>query len=631
MLLLSLVPLSFVFVLYALLYRNISGGHYTKIRLALLQSILLSSSYLVLVTELLSSYRLISFWWIFLSWLVPMLIMLLFTVRKNIFFSVSKETFTNLHMVLVGSGIARLILFFIIVSLGLAILYPPNNYDSLTYHMARVAHWVENSSIDHYRTHIIRQLIFPPFAEWVILHLQVLTAGDTLANGVQLFFFAACILNVSLVAKELGGSCKLQLLAALFACLIPMAIIQSNTTQNDIVVAYFVSSFVFLTICATKSFSFPMAFFAGTALGLAWLTKGTGYLFTVLFCAWYVLILVKGIAERPRQLLNRAALIVMIPFIAVIINSGHYYRNTQLSGSPLGNAGESTINEGYSPSQLTLIGIKNVMNHMPVTAWVKYILVSRTRNWGIDINDPKYSHGDISWMKEGFSFNEDYAQNFTHTILIMVLGIAWIFKRGSYFRTNRIYALFGISIFASALLFCITLKWQPWSNRLEICLYFLISVVLALEIGSMKKGLQILCFIPMLGFGIGALMWSPGHRLLPVRKSILFRPYESFMYEEQHLWCLNYIKANGYKIIGLYIGSDDRDYIFYKLLQEDNPERIIKHVIVRNKSEEYIEEFYPEIIISSDETPISMKVGNITYVRKVIFMPRLAIFVKEGI
>jgi ABC-type uncharacterized transport system permease subunit len=32
--------------------------------------------------------------------------------------------------------------------------YPPNNWDSMTYHMARIAHWVMNESIEPYPTHI---------------------------------------------------------------------------------------------------------------------------------------------------------------------------------------------------------------------------------------------------------------------------------------------------------------------------------------------------------------------------------------------------------------------------------------------------------------------------------------------
>jgi hypothetical protein len=41
-----------------------------------------------------------------------------------------------------------------LVTLVTALLAPPNNWDSMTYHMARVAHWKQNRSVDFYPTNI---------------------------------------------------------------------------------------------------------------------------------------------------------------------------------------------------------------------------------------------------------------------------------------------------------------------------------------------------------------------------------------------------------------------------------------------------------------------------------------------
>ena len=43
-----------------------------------------------------------------------------------------------------------------------AIVAPPNTYDSMTYHLPRVMHWIQHQSVGHYPTHIPRQLHFPP-------------------------------------------------------------------------------------------------------------------------------------------------------------------------------------------------------------------------------------------------------------------------------------------------------------------------------------------------------------------------------------------------------------------------------------------------------------------------------------
>ena len=46
-----------------------------------------------------------------------------------------------------------------------ALTAPPNTWDSMTYHMPRVEHWIENRNVEPYPTHILRQLSLGPGAE----------------------------------------------------------------------------------------------------------------------------------------------------------------------------------------------------------------------------------------------------------------------------------------------------------------------------------------------------------------------------------------------------------------------------------------------------------------------------------
>jgi hypothetical protein len=51
--------------------------------------------------------------------------------------------------------------------------FTPNNWDSMTYHLARVVHWQQEQRVYHYATHIDRQIQLAPFAEFVIAHLHI--------------------------------------------------------------------------------------------------------------------------------------------------------------------------------------------------------------------------------------------------------------------------------------------------------------------------------------------------------------------------------------------------------------------------------------------------------------------------
>ncbi len=203
--------------------------------------ILILCTWCALSTELLSALHSITFTGVLLAWIPPAVAGGWYLFRH---FPPPKDLFRRFT----SHWIPPFLLLVLLFSLLIGILYPPNNYDSMTYHMGRVAHWIQNKSIAFYPTHIGRQLNYQPFAEWIILHIQILTGGDRLANTVQLFFFAGGIVVITLIIQELGGSRRTQLLGAFLTGMIPMAIAQSNTTQNDVVGAYFVLCFAWCTL-----------------------------------------------------------------------------------------------------------------------------------------------------------------------------------------------------------------------------------------------------------------------------------------------------------------------------------------------------------------------------------------------
>lgn len=63
-----------------------------------------------------------------------------------------------------------------------ALRYAPNNWDSMTYHLARVAHWIQGRSVEAFPTSIPRQVALGPGAEYLLLALQVVSGSDALAG-----------------------------------------------------------------------------------------------------------------------------------------------------------------------------------------------------------------------------------------------------------------------------------------------------------------------------------------------------------------------------------------------------------------------------------------------------------------
>ena len=157
---------------------------------------------LVLVfTEIFSLFNILNYETVLVFWVIISLILVgviaLKSPQKNLINNLSaKDIEINDVIAIICICTIGMILFL------LAIYCPPNTWDSMTYHMSRVAHWVQNENISFYPTHILRQLHQPPFAEYLILQLQLLNNGDQFANLPQFAAMLISTLGVTLIAKE---------------------------------------------------------------------------------------------------------------------------------------------------------------------------------------------------------------------------------------------------------------------------------------------------------------------------------------------------------------------------------------------------------------------------------------------
>ncbi len=116
-----------------------------------------------------------------------------------------------------------------------AFLYVPNNYDSMTYHLARVAHWIQNQSVGYYLTHIARQNQMGPGAEYLILFFQIISGSDRLANAVQFFSYLLIPIGLYYLMRVIRIDRKTIPWIIVLCMTTPMAVLQASSTQNDLV------------------------------------------------------------------------------------------------------------------------------------------------------------------------------------------------------------------------------------------------------------------------------------------------------------------------------------------------------------------------------------------------------------
>lgn len=129
-----------------------------------------------------------------------------------------------------------------------AYFYPPSTYDSMTYHMGRVAHWIQNRSIEFYPTAIDRQNWMPPGAEYLITILQLVSGTDRWANFVQFFAWLLAICSVPSLCRLAGVPKVLCPWTAAFVAGLPMGVMQATSTQTDMVASIVALAAVFVSV-----------------------------------------------------------------------------------------------------------------------------------------------------------------------------------------------------------------------------------------------------------------------------------------------------------------------------------------------------------------------------------------------
>jgi len=466
--------------------------HYERngIRESFLLSYLLNLFLILIGTEILSlvdrlSYSgIISYWGIVLLSLLAGIIFnqngrnQMIRLKNRIKKMVDEATKLDMFLVFI-------LIFILSITFLTALLSPPNNFDSMTYHLARVAQWIQHQDVKFYPTSIPRQNYSMPLAEYAILHIQVLSRSDMYANLVQWVSFCLSIIGVSLVVNELQGSRFAQLFSGLLAGTVPMAILQSSSTQNDLVVSALCISFAYYLIRLTKSLAWKDATFSSLSMGLALLTKGTAYLFCAgvgLGIGWWALISRKGTKRRKMLIL-----LVLIIIGALSLNVGFFIRNLNLYGLPLSPENKRITVDSFSLVSIYTNSIRNFAIHLAtpiaqingVVSKVVHVLLGDNLNYA-----PSTFENSI--FKIQYLINEDFAGNLFHAFLLPI-GLIYFVIRNKDVESISLHYLIGLSL--SMFFYIALIKWQPWASRLHTPLFLLAIPLLGLSIGkiSVKK------------------------------------------------------------------------------------------------------------------------------------------------
>jgi hypothetical protein len=572
--LLAFIPLlAFICVLIYLKNRNQSD----PTRRVLIHSSIWFTCYLVLCMEILSIFQWITVLGLVIAWTVP--------IVGCVFWLRHKKTAGD-RVILPGlqfphSWWNRFLLLIICVVLVttaiVAWVTPPQTWDSLTYHLSRVAHWAQDRSIWHYATGIDRQTSMPPGAEELILNSYVLTQSDRLAAFPQWFSMVGSLIGVSLIAYYLGAKSSGQWLAAGFAATIPMGIVESSSTINDYVATFWVVCVVVECLAYDQQGENRSLVYISLAAGLAMLTKPIAVPFLIPFALWLAYLLIKR--HGWLTLLKWGGIAILV---IGLINAGYLSRNYITYGA-LSNPVdfENHYNQlhtvpGFIATLLKNIGMQVGLPHLDGLnrAWFLLILKIVVK-LGLDINDPRMTSVGYFHIIAP-STSEDVASNPYHAYLIFALFVLMFFMIK---KLGRSVILYGLLVASTFLLFSFIYKWNAFGTRYDLAFFVLFAPAAGVIFDRLDKYKPGYLVITLLLIGSFPWLFNINSRPLiatPVstseQKSILKDSRQNLYFanasgvKDVYIEFTGTIKHEGCSDIGVMLEGDDPEYLIWALI-----------------------------------------------------------------
>lgn len=597
---LILMPAAVLLLLVYFFRKGKSGG----LVISLNKSVLIFSAAVLYSTELFNYFDAINIYFIRSFWVTLVLSGYLFLRWKKISLPGSVQFISQklkgewhiLHKYLKYFTVAGLILVLLVFFQGL--IYPPNNYDTMTYHLARIPHWLFHGNVEHYRTDIYRQLYQPPFSGYALLHIAALCGSDFYFNALQTFFLVLTGLSVYLLTGNNGTEGKI--ITFLLTITLPAAILQASGSTNNIIEGFFILSSIVYVIRYLKKFQTEDALYAGLAGGLAAMTKGTSYI----YLAPLVLLFLTGLIYRIYKTGSYKSLITT--FVAVVVffslTGSFYQRNIRLSGHFLGidkKESQKYANENNQVNSILSNVLKNASLHagpFPVNKPVESCVRKIHEFLNLSPDDDKLNFDGFPYTIPDSPNYEDCAPNPVHAIMMMLIPFFAFARRKSFLNDERkLYGVLISIILIQFILFSAYLKWQPWHSRNHIPLFFEAIVLLSAMTVKQSKKFVFTLLIILLFYAFMMVLFHKTRPYIPLQPltfdtSPSDQRFEKYFTDKKSVYedfkrINDAIILSGYETVGLDLNWNEYEYPLFTdlgktrpvcLFPKDNPSALIK-------------------------------------------------------
>lgn len=527
-----------------------------------------------------------------------------------------------------GGGLAFLL------SAVLIWVVPPNNNDSLATHMSRVGYWMQRGSFFPWPTTRIWQVSYPVNMQLQMFWTALFFGSDRIVESVQWLGALAAVVVVFGLARLLGASRPQALFAALVWATFPEIILESTTTQNDLVAGTLFSAMVYLLFLGLKTRNTGALMLSGLALALGLGTKQTLFFLLPGLALVLLLLLWWGGRQTARMLLvwgwsGLAAFLLVGAYMFVVnqISFGHPMGpETAVSAQTGGQTSQSLReNLAFNVFRLMYQAVDPTGLPDPLTGYAfkaKALVVGKLAEWvGYPVEEPvAVAPGHKFVLRERYVLQEDaawYGPLFTFLVLPALVYQLWVGLRTK--------DALRVSIFIFALTFLIldaALRpgWDPFQGRYFIPVVILSTPLIAFIFRPGRPALPARWLIVLLALIITqqTFLYNSGKPLngestVWTMNQTQLKTLQSFYMREPVMMVEKYVPAD--TTLGLVTYGVFLEYPFFRedfsrrLVQIEPPERIQDLEWLRGQGVEYIailmSEAVPAAAVPDELVPVA--------------------------
>lgn len=454
-------------------------------------------------------------------------------------FKITGRAIQKLHEVYLSSTKSEkaafsilLVSFILLHGLQLAVTYysPPNEWDSMTGHLNRILYFLQNGSFQHFIGTNWNIDTYPKSFTSIQVYPFLLTNwNEHFFKLPNLSAYWILFIGSYALLKRMQMPFISSVFCSSLVLFIPIAIIQSTSTDTDIVLAAYLISFIYFLISFKYTQQTIYIYLSAIAFAIALGHKIT-FVFSFLPIGVLVIYVIKNTQFISWKKSLRHVLIAYVLFIGLLTLPTGYISNYIHYGHPIGpktatqhqsveRAGTlmNLVQHGsrnfirYQFDLLNLDGLRNMKPVEDVQKSIKPLFQKMDR--GLHLGLEK----ETSFTIIPFSFNRRFEfYNGTpiygiYFLLFVIPALFFVFKS----KTEVIYKYFFVAFVLHMLALSFTAAYDPWKGR-----YMLSSLVYVIPIvgnflnqkslfqrSTLGKSFLILCALLISTSGLASILF----------------------------------------------------------------------------------------------------------------------------